>query len=129
MSGNIYLLDNGAGLVPMVETGYEAEALLQRLHADHPDLLAGDQALEEALDRLWDARLPDMRRASRATQLACLSVASSDLELASEVRAAWHALSRACHHQQYELAPTAPELEAWFGQVERLVGALERRPG
>jgi hypothetical protein len=87
------------------------------------------QALEEALDRLWDARLPDMRRASRATQLACLSVASSDLELASEVRAAWHALSRACHHHQYELAPTAPELEAWFGQVERLVAALERRPG
>lgn len=36
-------LKHGAELVEMVEQGYEAEAVLQQLLADYPNLLAGDQ--------------------------------------------------------------------------------------
>lgn len=83
------------------------------------------QALEDAIDRLWERNLPDMRRASRATQLACLGYATPDRELTDGVRVAWHALSRACHHHQYELAPTAPELHLWIERVERLTQRLD----
>jgi hypothetical protein len=86
------------------------------------------QALEDAIDRLWDQNLPGMHRASRATQLACLGYATPDRELTDGVRVAWHALSRACHHHQYELAPTASELEMWIEKVDRLVARLDARP-
>lgn len=43
MTGRIFLIDADETLVPMIETPYEAEALLQKLLADHPDLLAGEQ--------------------------------------------------------------------------------------
>ena len=79
------------------------------------------QALEDAVDQMWERNLPDMRYASRATQLACLGYASPDRELTDGVRVAWHALSRACHHHQYELAPTAPELEMWIEKVVRMI--------
>lgn len=88
--------------------------------------LLARQALEDALDLLWDANLPGMERASRASQLACLGYASPDPNLAADIRSAWYALSRACHHHQYELAPIADELELWISQVERLVERLER---
>ncbi len=83
------------------------------------------QALEDALDELWATNLPGMERASRASQLACLAYASPDRRLADNVRIAWSALSRACHHHSYELAPTAPELENWLLQTEGLISALE----
>ena len=43
MSGKIYLLDERSQLRAMTESPYDSEELLQRLLADHPDLLAGDQ--------------------------------------------------------------------------------------
>jgi hypothetical protein len=43
MTGRIFLLDSDQSLVPMLETPYEAEVLLQELLAEHPDLLAGEQ--------------------------------------------------------------------------------------
>ena len=84
------------------------------------------QALEDALDQLWDRNLPDMRYASRSSQLACLGYATPDRELTDGIKAAWHALSRACHHHHYELAPTAPELEMWIGNVERLIRRMSQ---
>ena len=42
MNGRIFLLD-GDDLRPMDEQPYDSEDLLQRLLAQHPDLLAGDQ--------------------------------------------------------------------------------------
>lgn len=84
------------------------------------------QALEEALDELWLGNMPGVEMASRASQLACLSYASADRELADGVRIAWSALSRACHHHPYELAPTAGELDHWITQVERLVTTLQQ---
>ena len=42
MTSRIFLLDEKRNLTPMEETSYESESLLQRLLADHPDLLSGD---------------------------------------------------------------------------------------
>lgn len=52
MAGTIYLLRNGLELLPMVETPYESEALLQGLLADHPALLAGEQ-MTDGSARRW----------------------------------------------------------------------------
>jgi hypothetical protein len=43
MSGKIYLLGGGDELLPLGESHYEAESVLQKLLADYPDLLAGEQ--------------------------------------------------------------------------------------
>ena len=43
MAGRIYLLKEDSTLLAMEETTYDSESLLQKLLADHPDLLAGDQ--------------------------------------------------------------------------------------
>ncbi len=43
MAGGIYLVQEGGRLVEMAEQPYEVEAALQRLLADYPNLLAGDQ--------------------------------------------------------------------------------------
>jgi len=43
MKGNIFLLQDGGGLVRMKESPYDSEDLLQELLARYPDLLAGDQ--------------------------------------------------------------------------------------
>lgn len=51
---------------------------------------------------------------------------SPDHELADGVRVTRSALSRACHHHPYELAPTVAELSHWITQVERLVSTLEQ---
>lgn len=43
VSGKIFLIQQEDGLVLMTEQPYESEELLQRLLADYPDILAGDQ--------------------------------------------------------------------------------------
>ena len=90
--------------------------------------LLARQALEGALDRLWADTLPGMEQATRFTQLACLGQVLNDRTLVTEVRSAWSSLSRACHHYQYELGPTAAELQRWIRQAERLVEALRQPP-
>ncbi len=52
MAGGIYLVQDGGGLVELAEQPYEAEAVLQRLLADYPNLLAGDQ-VDPASPRRW----------------------------------------------------------------------------
>ena len=42
---------------------------------------------------------------------------------------AWSALSRACHHHAYELAPTAGELQSWFLVVRELIQKVGLAPG
>lgn len=90
--------------------------------------LLARQALEGALDRLWADCRPGMKQTSRRTQLFCLGLFGVDEELIAEARAVWSSLSRACHHHHYELAPTAPELEGWIQQTERLLTALKPPP-
>jgi len=43
VAGRIYLLKEDSTLLAMEEATYDSESLLQKLLADHPDLLAGDQ--------------------------------------------------------------------------------------
>ena len=52
MSGDIYLLQEGGTLVPMAEAAYDSEDLLQRLLAEYPSLLAGEQ-IDTATPRRW----------------------------------------------------------------------------
>lgn len=52
MSGHVFLLQDGGGLVRMSESPYDSESLLQELLARYPDLLAGDQ-IDGAEPRRW----------------------------------------------------------------------------
>jgi len=63
MNGGIYLKREDGQLVRMVETAYESEEVLQRLLAEYPDLLAGEQ-VNETEPRRWllvsrEAPVPD----------------------------------------------------------------------
>ncbi|HEX9188572.1 MAG TPA: hypothetical protein VGB87_15945 [Vicinamibacteria bacterium] len=85
------------------------------------------EALETGLSRLWEDRRIDLRGCSMRTQLICLRSYLEDARLAARAGHAWSALSRACHHHAYELAPTSGELESWFGVVGELVEQVEGR--
>src|SRR3954469_4708077 len=52
MAGRIYLLNGESKLIAMEESPYDSEILLQKLLADHPDLLAVDQINDE-VPRRW----------------------------------------------------------------------------
>jgi hypothetical protein len=77
------------------------------------------QALEETLDAYWRSRAPGLELASMRAQLAALPMVLNR-ELAGNVAFTWGALSNACHHHVYELAPTAQELSLWAETIERL---------
>jgi len=82
------------------------------------------QALEATLDDFWAARLPEMASTPRWSQLTCLPSYLNEAAVAEEVSYTWWALSRACHHRTYELAPTAEELNAWIETVHSLSAAV-----
>lgn len=88
------------------------------------------QVLEEAIDGVWDDYFSGMKNTSRYTQLACLKQLARDNRIGVEpvisedVHSAWVALSRACHHHEYDLAPTVPEIELWISQVGQLVESM-----
>lgn len=86
------------------------------------------QALERALDELWIVRDVHLSPVSAHAQLLCLRAYLDDDALAAEVRYAWGALSRACHHHPYELAPTADELRRWNRTVRTLVTRIQASP-
>jgi hypothetical protein len=88
------------------------------------------QALELSLLRLWERRTLDLQGCSMRTQLICLRSYLDDTRLAARTGHAWSALSRACHHHAYELAPTSTELQSWFSVVGELIqkGGPEPRP-
>ncbi|MDB5351754.1 MAG: hypothetical protein JWN86_3001 [Planctomycetota bacterium] len=52
MVGRIYLLHGESKLVAIEEAPYDSETLLQKLPADHPDLLAGEQ-IDAEEPRRW----------------------------------------------------------------------------
>ncbi|MEH2299146.1 MAG: hypothetical protein V7K88_08890 [Nostoc sp.] len=52
MSGGIYLIQDNCRLVEMKEEPYESEDGLQKLLADYPSLLAGEQ-IDSAAPRRW----------------------------------------------------------------------------
>jgi hypothetical protein len=115
--------DGGPG--PLLDT---ARGLLRRDPATaglwpRVSALLARQALEAAVRGLWDRRRLDLQGVSMAAQLICLRTYLGDADLAARAGHAWSALSRACHHHAYELAPTAGELDHWFGVVGELIDA------
>ena len=52
LAGRIYLLKEDSKLLAMEQAPYDSESLLQKLLADHPDLLAGDQ-IDAEEPRRW----------------------------------------------------------------------------
>jgi hypothetical protein len=56
----------------------------------------------------------------------CLSHFLGDPDLAGRVHATWHGLTRSCHIQVYELAPTAAELEGWLETAWALADHVQR---
>ena len=90
--------------------------------------------LEREMDRLWRVEFGGTRRTNRQTPFACLKQLARDGHIdldpvmAEDIHSAWAALSRACHHHEYDLTPTVSELELWIGQVEQLVEHLKDDP-
>jgi hypothetical protein len=82
------------------------------------------QALEASVLRLWERRTLDLTSCSMRTQLICLRSYLEDAKLAARTSQAWSALSRACHHHPYELAPTSGELQSWFSEVSELIQSV-----
>lgn len=78
----------------------------------------GRQALEDAIDRLWNTVAPAMVNCSMATQLLCLPYLMEDEDVGLRARHCWYALSAACHAHPYELAPTVSELRGWLEEVQ-----------
>lgn len=112
--GSRALLDLAGGLLRRADPATaglwpRASALLAR------------QALEASVRRLWEQRKLDLQGCSMRAQLICLRTYLGDADLAARAGHAWSALSRACHHHPYELAPTAAELEGWFSVAAELI--------
>ncbi len=79
------------------------------------------QALETALDGLWDRKAPGLAACTSRAQLVSLPYFLDDQGLAGEVVHCWYRLTRACHHDEYDLPPTQGEVEHLSRVVERLV--------
>ena len=79
------------------------------------------RAVEGTVRRLWQRRAVDFQACPMRVQLIFLRTYLGDADLAARAGHAWSALSRACHHHAYELAPTAAELRRWLAVVEELV--------
>lgn len=84
------------------------------------------QALEEALRILWSTTTPELADTSMRAQLLC-ATDRIDAETAGQLSYTWAALSRACHHHAYELAPTVGELTGWIDDVDTIVAAVRAR--
>jgi hypothetical protein len=78
------------------------------------------QALEAYLDELWLEKAPGTERTSTRAQLICLPSFLRNEVLARKITYTWNALSHACHHRSYELAPTLTELTAWLEVLNEL---------
>ena len=104
-----------------------AHDMLGRVNPDTAGLwprasaLLGCRALEATVSRLWERRTLDLQGCPMRVQLICLRTYLGDADLAARAGHAWSALSRACHHHPYELAPTAAELRGWLAVVEELI--------
>lgn len=81
------------------------------------------QALEESLRILWSNGTPELADTSMRAQLLCVAD-RLDPDTAGRVSYTWAALSRACHHHAYELAPTLGELDGWIDDVDEIITAI-----
>jgi hypothetical protein len=88
--------------------------------------LLARQALELAMAALWAARpqAAGLAGCSMRSQLLCLT-AYLDQHTATRTAYLSAALSRACQHHSYELAPTAAELARWLTEAADLVTLMQ----
>lgn len=84
-------------------------------------------ALEQSLRQFWLSRSPEIAACSWRAQLLALRK-FVDADTRHRVSALWATLSRAGHHQQYELAPAEPELRRWLAEARLLAERLENQP-
>lgn len=75
------------------------------------------------MDFLYQQRAPALRRCSARAKVLCLR-RFVPLEVAQSAQFTWHALSAACHHHPYQLAPDSRQLMAAIGEVTRLLDAI-----
>jgi len=83
-------------------------------------------AVEHALRELWAARRPELADCPMRTQLLALR-RFTDPDSAHDVADVWCALSRLAHHHDYELPPSAAELQHWYHRTARICAALPPR--
>lgn len=88
--------------------------------------LLGRQGLELGLRRFWVRRAAGLERTPMRCQLLSLPAFLRDQALAARASHAWSALSRACHHHEYELPPTHAELEGWLAETWEVADRIER---
>jgi hypothetical protein len=107
-----------------------AQQLLDRADARTAGLwprtaaLLARQALEQGLDDYWRAKDLPLDACGTTPQLICLGEYIGDATLAGRAHHTWSALSDACHHHPYELAPGQRELCAWIGTVGQVLDEL-----
>jgi hypothetical protein len=112
------------------ETLAMAQALLERADAKTAGLwpraaaLLARQAMEQGLDDYWRERGLALDEFGTRPQLICLREYLGDDALAGRAHHTWAALSEACHHHPYELAPGHAELTAWIDTVGELLPEL-----
>lgn len=81
------------------------------------------QALEMAVKRRIVAKVANVRATTFRSQFLALHFFVR-ADVARRAHYLFDALSRATHHQGYELAPTAASLRAWQDELEALLEAL-----
>lgn len=87
--------------------------------------LLGRQALETAMQRVWELAAPGMDDMSFRCQILCIGTMVNDASLGGRVAAAWNTLSVACHHGAYDLPPATGELTTALETVWALADAAE----
>jgi hypothetical protein len=81
------------------------------------------QALEAAIDDLWHEVAPDLATCAARAQLVSLPFLLNNERLARDAVYAWYQLTRACHHDEYDLPPTDDEVERLAGTVRSILAA------
>ena len=98
---------------------------------NHARTLLARQFLEQALDHYWHTKGLKLHDCATKPQLLCLADYLGDPTLAGRAHHTWAALSEACHHHPYELAPGQGELSSWIETVgvllPRLAGSTSDR--
>ena len=89
--------------------------------------LLARQALEQGLDEFWRDRGVALDNLGTRPQLICLSAYLPATGVAARASQAWSSLTRACHHQPYELPPGHAELERSLEAVAEALAATRAR--
>jgi hypothetical protein len=70
------------------------------------------QAIEATTDAFWAQTVPAMRGASATEQWLAMASYLGEMPELRAAEYAWSALSEACHHREYDVGLTEPELRA-----------------